>query len=158
MRTEKKEIQKIEYVTTYIANDGTEFKSEEECRKYEETAECAIRGMFKGLKPQHTERIGESGGLFTAFDYDDDVFAVKVENASQLEILNKWVKMLDPGNYLPCFTDEAIGTIQLIVENYDGNLWFLGTPEEFKKLLNEEVDSLFNKLIEKAEEPKGENA
>lgn len=29
MRTERKEIQKIEYVTTYIANDGTEFKSEE---------------------------------------------------------------------------------------------------------------------------------
>lgn len=154
MKTERKEIQKIEYVTTYIANDGTEFKNEEECKKYEATAECVINKMFKGLNLQET--LLEDDYNLTMFYGDDSIYAVKIENLNQLEIVNKWIRMRSDDS---CFgyPDDVIGTVQIIRETYDGTLWFLGTPEELKKSLSKVIDSFFDKLIDTAEETKGEN-
>ena len=157
MRTERTEVQKIEYVTKYIANDGEEFLDEEACKKYEKTAECAINGMFKKLKVQETACIGD-GEPFGQFGYEDYLYAVKIENADQLEIVNKWIVSND--NYSCCEKQligaDKIGAIQLI-DVYDGGVWTVGTPEELKEKYIKAIDKLFDKLIEKAEETKGEN-
>ena len=153
MRTEKKEIQKIEYVTTYIADDGTEFKSEEECKKYEQTATCAINGMFNKLKIQKFENVAEYEP-FNNFYCEDTMYAVKIESVEQLEIVNKWIKDHGDNRFLG---SETIGTFQLLNE-FEGGIWPIGTPDKLKEEYCKGVDKFFDTLIEKAEESKGENA
>ena len=153
IRTEK--IEKIEYKNIYVANDGTEFQSEEECRKYEETATCAIKGMFNTLKMQETYAVGD-GEPFNFFYSEDTIHAVKIENADQLEIVNKWIRCKDKSHAL--IGAEAIGTIQLIVSYpYCNDVWVIGTPDKLKEMYIEGIEELYNELVEKAKEAKGEN-
>ncbi len=49
MKRVEKEIKRIEKEVVYIANDGTEFTSSEECTKYEESAKCVIMTKYKKL-------------------------------------------------------------------------------------------------------------
>ena len=142
---------KIEYKTTYIANDGTEFQSEEECRKYEETATCDT--MFKALNVQHSY----VADLFREYSSDDEFYAVEIKTADQLEIVNAWIKAHDIYNYRESLGDEAIGTIQIISLDWENNAWIIGTPEQMKNAYCEEIDHLFNKLIERSKGAKGEN-
>lgn len=54
MRIEErtKEIVTTQDYTVYIANDGTEFKSKEECQKYDDGATCAYKTLLsKVMKP-----------------------------------------------------------------------------------------------------------
>lgn len=153
MEIKKKEIQRIEYKTAYVANDGTEFSNDEECRKYEQTAQCAINQAFNKLPQQSTfDPCGE-----TSFPYmgcEDTLNAVKIRNVNDLEVLNKWI-CSRPGFEDKCLGAEAIGTIQLIVTyDYDNGVWCLGTPEELKKKYADFVDEICSKLVEK----EGENA
>ena len=156
MTVKEKEIKRVEIKKIYVANDGTEFSTEEECKKYEKTAECAINGMFKKLKVQETCCIGD-GEPFGSFGYEDTLYAVKIENTDQLEIVNKWIA--DNDNYSRCEKQligaDKIGTIQLI-DVYDGGVWTVGTPEELKEKYIKAIDKLFDELIDKTEETKGE--
>lgn len=49
METKTEEIKRVEIRRTYIANDGTEFTSEDECVAYENTAHCAIMAQYNKL-------------------------------------------------------------------------------------------------------------
>lgn len=153
IRTEK--IEKIEYKNIYVANDGTEFQSEEECRKYEETATCAINGMFDTLKMQTSYAVGD-GEPFNSLSYEDTIYAIKIENADQLEIVNKWI--WDKDKTCELIGAEAIGTIQLIsFDSYGNAIWVIGTPDKLKEMYIKGIEELYNELIEKSEETKGEN-
>ena len=156
MEIREETIEKTVYETkkTYIANDGTEFKNREECEKYEETAQCAINSMFKKLKIQQTDSVGEDE-TFNLFMYEDTMHAVKIETLEELEVVNKWICFKDPTQ--TTIGTEKIGTIQLINE-YDGGVWVVGTPEELKDRYCNAIDGFCNELIEKTEETKGENA
>lgn len=149
MRTEKKEIQKIEYVTTYIAKDGTEFKSEDECRKYEATATCAIMEMLKKL-PQQETYDPENNGL-PYFGCDDTLKAFKIRTIDDVETVNKWLLDLSPtGNKGMCLGADAVGTIQLFcIYNYDNDVWKLGSVDELKNTYLKAIDSFVDKLTEK---------
>lgn len=57
MRTEKREFKKVEYKEVYIANDGTVFQNVEECRKYEQTAKCAIRSDIINLESEEAYEV-----------------------------------------------------------------------------------------------------
>ena len=156
MTIKEEEIKRVEIKKIYVAKDGTEFDTAEECKKYEETAKCAINGMFNKLKVQYTYGVGEYEPFHT-FYCEDELYAVKIENADQLEITNKWIKSIDPSN--EAIGADAIGTIQLI-NTYDGGggAWIIGTPEKLKEIYCKGIDKLYNKLIEKTEETKGEEA
>lgn len=155
IKEEKFEKTIYEVKKTYVANDGTEFKDMEECEKYEATAKCVINEMFNKLNFQRSQCVGIAHDIFTAISSYDDMYAVKIENANQLEIVNKWLHEQDGyvNNYLG---EETIGTVQLINE-YDDGVWTVGTPERLKEEFSKAIDSLYNKLLEKSEESKGEN-
>lgn len=46
MKIIKKEVVTKSYVEVFIANDGTEFSSESECRKYDESAMGVLRAKY----------------------------------------------------------------------------------------------------------------
>lgn len=154
MTTKEQRIERVEIKKIYVAKDGTEFENEGECLKYEQTARCAINGMFEKLNAQRTDGLGENEP-FNLFYCEDTMYAVKIENENQLEVVNKWIKQEEYS--AKCLGVEAIGTIQLI-NRYDGGVWVAGTPDDLKKRYIDGVDALFNKLIEKSEESKQETA
>lgn len=49
MKKIEKEIQRVEKNVVYVANDGTEFSLESECRKYEESAKCVLMTKYNKL-------------------------------------------------------------------------------------------------------------
>lgn len=61
MKEIKKE--KMTYETVYVANDGTEFKDREECRKYDESAAGVLNATLRKIvvKESDEERIFDFG-------------------------------------------------------------------------------------------------
>ena len=147
MRKERKEIKRVEYKDIFIANDGTEFSSEDECEKYEGTAKCAINAMFEGIPQQKTYM--DYVDKFQMFGSEDIMHAIKIRNLEDVEVVNKWIKSQDASN--SGISVDTIGTIQLI-NQYDTYTFCFGTPEDLKKTYADAVDSLVEKLIEKSEE------
>lgn len=60
-----KKIQKREQVTrlydAYVANDGTEFRDEKECKKYEESARCVLGIKYSKMVVTKTDEYSLSG-------------------------------------------------------------------------------------------------
>ena len=145
MKKETKQIQKIEYEYTYIADDGTEFKSEEECKKYEETAKCAVNVMFDKLQKQVCKDVGQDDWL-SAFGFEDDIYAVKIRNANDVDAVNKWI-ISHKYSTDQCIGVDAVGTIQLFeVYSYIDEIWHIGTVEKMKEEFSKFVDSLVDEL------------
>lgn len=154
MEIKEKRIERVEIKKYYVAADGTEFASEEECRKYEDTARCAINAMFEKLEMQKTFCVGDSIDMLTPFSYDDNMYAVKVRDINDVETINKWIKAAHKDNAV--LGAETIGTIQLL-DMYDcSSVWCIGTPDDLKAKYARAVDELVDKLVEKTEE--GETA
>ena len=139
MRKNVKEIQITKEEITYIANDGTEFKIEDECRKYEDTAECAIWSALAKIvqeKSSVESIIDDSIG----FAYDGVFYAIQINSTNDIEIVNKWIVNTLGEKYAEekCISTEAIGKT-LIFEEYEGWIVNWGTIDEmverFKKSL-----------------------
>jgi hypothetical protein len=45
----EKKIENITYATVYVANDGTEFNTKEDCAKYERTYACAMKSRLMAM-------------------------------------------------------------------------------------------------------------
>lgn len=87
----KEEIrEKIGTETIYIACDGTEFKDKEQCKKYEDSAKCALLSKYK---PCVIKTVTE-WDLFKAGseDYEYDLFNLQyswqIDMLIQLDFLN----------------------------------------------------------------------
>lgn len=130
----------------YVAVDGTVFDDKQECETYERTSIDAIDAQFKKLPMQVSEGFVENT-CFHEFSYDDDMYAVKIENAKQLEIINKWLNAHHNPDKIGI---DKIGTIQLIDFYDDGDIWILGTPTEFKERCCKDIDTFFDKLIQQS--------
>ena len=150
MTTKEQKIERVEIKKIYVANDGTEFEDVNECKKYEQTAKCAIDAMFNKLKMQKTEYVGDS---IRSFCMDDTVYAIKIKNMNQLEVVNKWIKSREASGRI--IGEDEVGTIQLICD--DGySAWTMGTPDNLKKEYCDAIDGFFDELIGNPEEVKGE--
>lgn len=131
----------------YVAIDGEVFSTREECETYERTTIDAIDAQFKKLPMQISEGFIEDT-CFNEFTCDDDMYAVKIENAEQLEIINKWLTAHHNTDKIGI---DKIGTIQLIDFYDDDDVWILGTPTEFKERCCKDIDTFFGKLIKEGE-------
>lgn len=131
----------------YVAVDGTVFDDKQECETYERTSINVIDAQFKKLPMQVSEGFIENT-CFNDFTYDDDMYAVKIENAEQLKIINKWLNAHHNPDKIGI---DKIGTIQLIDFYDDGDVWLLGTPTEFKERCCKDIDTFFDKLIKEGE-------
>ena len=93
MKAKTKEIEKTvkEIVTTYVAGDGVEFKTEEECKKYEESALYAlsVRVLNKTLIPLPTNyKEKRLASIYFGLDFlfpcsDDCAFYIFIPKTEQ---------------------------------------------------------------------------
>ena len=136
------EIRKTETIeklvrTEYIAEDGTVFRSEEECKKYEESALFAISKELKRLTKDNTSQYEINDN----FSCDDTVEIFDVQTERDLENLRRYLylKMRKNGasedSVKECFTSKdgkrdkhvfdgvTAGHEVMIFWNYDED-WF----------------------------------
>jgi len=156
MEIREKKIERVEYVKEYVANDGEVFQSEEECRKYEQTAKGAINGMFMKLPNIQINECAADTDPFYTFSCEDTIYAIRIQNVEELEVVNKWIKATDPCCCHSVSTED-IGKIILLCRYYDG-VFVVGTPDYLKDQYCAAIDHWFSKLVENPEEGKGENA
>ena len=133
---EVKETREVVVRTEYIAEDGTVFRNEEECKKYEESALFAINKELK----RTTEKVSQSD-INDNLSYEDMVETFDVQTERDLENLRRYLylKMRKNGasedSVKECFTSKdgkrsnyvfdnvTTGHEVMIFWNYDED-WF----------------------------------
>lgn len=89
---EKREIKRtIEEVVRveYVAEDGTEFRSEDECRKYEESALFVVRQRLKRLNKKYASQ-------YYLLDYgseDNEIEIFDIQTQEDLDDLKKYLHL-----------------------------------------------------------------
>lgn len=92
MKEITKERTKVEKYVVYQAVDGTEFITQEECQKYDNSALGVIRGKIKNLT------VGEPKDAWvTMGGYDDhSVIAIKPRTEADVELIMQWIYLENP--------------------------------------------------------------
>ena len=134
-----KEIQKKREVfdTWYEATDGTEFRTREECEKYEQTAHAVVRQKFlKLVIADKTEY-----DFFHVGSDDTTVYAVKMDSQEeadtvlQLYFLDNPYVLRDEENPKK-YKEEALNMVNtayqeqdilFVGENYEGEIFLINT-------------------------------
>lgn len=162
MKKERKEIIRKEYEEIYIAEDGTVFASEEECRKYEDTAKFVINNKLEKMRVGN--KIGNMEERHWDWGCEDNLFCVSIKNDDDLHNVNMWIayhsvyaggpiyEKYDSSRKFQ-FDSDAIGTIQVFNDCY-GEYYAYGDVGEFKKYLHADVDELFDELFADLSEKK----
>lgn len=89
---EKREIKRtIEEVVRveYVAEDGTEFRSEDECRKYEESALFVVRQRLKRLNKKYASQYS----LLDFGSEDDEIEIFDIQTQEDLDDLKKYLHL-----------------------------------------------------------------
>ena len=125
--------------TAYQAEDGTIFKSSEECKKYESSARAVLLGRLKKLIVANKNEWDLLGGMD-----DHTVHAVKLTTKEDANTLLQFL-------YLECpwFSDERRKEIEVIVdttqknkevillgENCEGTYYFINSRQNIIEGLN----------------------
>lgn len=139
----------IEEIVGYEASDGKQFKTEEECRKYENSAKYAIYDQFIRLSVNGTFeecRIWENYG-YGSEDYNLIVVHIKDEN--DLKVANMFAEMQVPNTKNEeknRFSSSLIGKKVLVAigNDYDTSCYIYGTEDEIVDKFRNDIDKFFN--------------
>lgn len=104
----------VEEVRGYYADDGTWFKTEDECRKYEETAKIVVLKMVKDKMIAKTTVYN----LLNEGDCDCDVEIFNVDSLETVELLNRYTAINTRENQVE-FTADMVGKKIILIWNYD---------------------------------------
>lgn len=156
----------IKEVYGYESGDGIYFKTEEECKKYEETARYAIDKAFFDLcvKQVTGKVLFAESGIYENFGYGSeeyDYVILEVKNEDDLKIVNMYRKehlcASDIENNRQEFDKKYIGKKVLVGlgydwEHHDGTFYVAGTMDELIERFKNSVDVYFNPVIEEQKE------
>lgn len=141
MKTIRKEETITKQITEYEAFDGTVFTTEEECRKWEQSAKCAINA---NAKPLLLERSYVNVYEMQPFGGEDTAYHIHPNDEKELKAITQWMAQFDCGN-LP--TTDIIGKdVLVIVDGCEYLYW--ATPDKIKEEFCKSVDALLFKAEE----------
>lgn len=84
MKTQMKEV--ITFEQVFVSKDGKEFKTEADCRKWENSYECTMEASF-GLIPKTTADAIALGFPF----YDAETYIIKPRHLDDIVIINAYM-------------------------------------------------------------------
>lgn len=162
--TRTKEIKEI---YGYESDDGTYFKTEEECKKYEETARYAVDKAFWKLciKQDINDKTGmfSECEIFENFGYGSDewmLVVLEIKNEEDMKIVNMYKKMhlvhSSPDDDRYEIKENHIGKRILVglgthYEGYD-NFYVYGTLDELVEKFKNDINKFFNPVINGGDE------
>lgn len=112
MRKELRKEEKIIYTDVFIANDGTEFKTQEECEKYEESWAGTISASFQKVPHVKTTEMYWLGNWSGSEDFD--IYLIKPRNLDDIRIINEYFKL----SQSDMLTQDNIGNECCIGKDY----------------------------------------
>ncbi len=89
MKTEKRSEQVTKYYDVFIANDGTEFACEKDCRNWEESGKAVANNSWKAIKKTQIE--GATAGIEA--NYDDEVYIVVPQSEADVKAIVNYVRV-----------------------------------------------------------------
>ena len=122
MEEKRREIIKKEYITEYVAYDGTVFTCKEECKKYEGSAEAVLYTKYKPLvicRKSECE-IYDTGSE----EYEIDI--IKINDIKDIDILMQLYYIHN--NYPSARSEEKMQEIKTKLTTYfnNGDIIFVG--------------------------------
>lgn len=131
-----KEVQKEikQYITVYEAIDGTEFKSKEECKKYEESAKCVLIAKYNKL----VVRSCVESDIFGCIGSEEETInIVKINSASDIDTILKSIALHNPSTaknpeWLQKIENRLVNaynsnSLVIIGRGYEGDCFYLST-------------------------------
>lgn len=114
MEIKKKEIKT--YETVYVACDGTEFNSEEQCRLYDNSAICVLKAKMNKI----AVKVTTEDTIFNCGNYDNTVYVCVPKNQAELDIIAQFMYANDHCAGAVDYIQDRIGKVLLITVNtYD---------------------------------------
>lgn len=137
---EKEEV--VKRVYGYESEDGKVFSSEEECRKYEESARFAASSAAEKLVVNSESGYRYHDDLF-CIGYEDEVVVYQINTANDLHILNTKLRTL-----YCCSSDKLLGPEyigeKVCVCYWDGDAFsVIGTIKSMREVFEKYLVSLF---------------
>lgn len=166
MTRQTKEIEKTikETVTMFIASDGTEFTSEEQCKTYEESAIYALKIRLAEVMKKVDRTIVINKGIDAIVDdwrSEADYWTIKFENDSQIKDFiayqkaenfycgnnTEWSEKEENAEKVACwypekFGDLKVGVSYLYLERDDWSV--IISKEKFLKCFENGWNAIFN--------------
>lgn len=95
----EKKIENITYTTVYVATDGTEFCTKEDCTKYEKTYDCALKSRLMAMA------INEDSeeNMFARGSCDSSVMVVIPRSEKDIDTIKQYAIGMG-------YTEEQIST------------------------------------------------
>jgi len=90
MKKEEKKVVRESYVTTFVAIDGTEFNSQQDCEKYEKSVECSISVRLNDIT---VNRMNQES-VFLQGNEDCDCHVPEGLNGRSIENLERFKEIL----------------------------------------------------------------
>lgn len=131
--------ERVTYTKIYVANDGTEFLSEEDCKKYENSYRATVKKCYDSVP--HIDFCPTDACL--PFEYDDDREAHLFcpQSINDIVAINAYID--EQASYSGALDASYIGHHVAIIWGYDHDWceWFdLDTyADEVKKAIDETI-------------------
>ena len=140
--------ERTEYDTWYKASDGAEFRTKEECEKYEQTARAVVRTKFLKLVVEE----GTEWDFFKVGNDENPVYAIKINSQEEADTVLQLYYIDNPyvlgdGEDWKSYREKAINMINaaytekdilFVGENYEGEIYLISTRnniiENLKKI------------------------
>lgn len=113
----KKEVQRTEEIITYVSVDGKEFKTKEDCEKWEKSYEGTIRAALKEIP--HFKTYCEDAYI-VSFP-SERVIVLKPRNMEDIMVINAYGKIIN--SFTEPLTQDDIGEVLMIHTGCDED-WF----------------------------------
>lgn len=129
-----------EEITGYKAIDGAWFRTEEECRKYEESAKIVTYKMVEPyiLAKTNCYMLFNGNGC-----EDDDVDIINIKDSDVLRNVNQWRVLCDKS--VKILGDDCIGKTILLGWDYDRCWsWSFGTIDDVLQKIKEDYEAVIN--------------
>lgn len=146
MKTTTKEIIRKECKTVYIANDGTEFTNDVECKKYEQSALGVLNSRYKEfvIKTISEEELTKMGNC------DSVLEVVKINNCDGMDVLAQLYCLYHSYEQSSEYVDRVrnickraikTGDLLLVARGYEyDNFWVIDTLTDYLTSILKQCD------------------
>lgn len=149
-----KKIEELKYRVAYVAPDGSEFDTQEECLKYEKSALGVLRSRLKAIEVFR----GSEEDLFTICgSCDDDVSVFVPRTVDDIYLLRQMILLGGRSEeYAERLGEDQVGKPVIFDFGYDGSYFSFMTLDDFVSVatdgrftVTEVKDKVYSDLISK---------
>ena len=138
----------VKEITGYRADDGTWFRTEDQCKQYEESATYAAERAAK----EYQTKFADAETVFAGYNgcYEDEISVYDIKDTKALQVVNTYLASLTKSNEM--IRPEYIGH-KVCVQRYayDVIACVRGTRAEMESEFSALMDKLFKDGDDNAE-------